>query len=373
MCEGRNMVGHFQIQILQECPPAITFKGSFQENKSFSQQGRKLTYKCENQCTRLKIDLIEYYLDIHERLKQIHGNRQISWCEQTPASKNLKSSVAAREAGAVLTKNGEVLAAVTKLNSAMRLVPVSRHEEIGWIAATRSAATYLLGLSEECYQDCKLALECLPLSLTLQRFKLWDRAATCCSLMGRSKEASDAFEAASEELKQSSIAEHIREKLLQTMKDNLEKGKNTEGKSKSKEQPTLDNLGENTMVSKKVSVVHNEGVGRHVKAVEDIAVGEVIVQENPISSVLHLSKLETNCSNCMVPAIAGIACDSCTEVIFCSRECRMKAGQTFHKVECGHLLIFPPLGPLCPAFRLITSRSLELVRAECVRCPWLLA
>ena len=127
------MVGHFQIQILQDCPPAITFKGSFQEKKSFSQQGRKLTYKCENQCTRLKIDFIEYHLDIHERLKQIHGNRQISWCEQTPAAKNLKSSVAAREAGAKLVKHGEGLAAVTKLNSAMRLVPVSKHEEIGWI------------------------------------------------------------------------------------------------------------------------------------------------------------------------------------------------------------------------------------------------
>ena len=86
----------------------------------------------------------------------------------------MKASVAAREAGAVLVKQGEGLAAVTKLNTAMRLVPVSEHEEIGWIAATRSAATNLLGLSEECYQDCQKASECLPLSLTLQRFKLWD-------------------------------------------------------------------------------------------------------------------------------------------------------------------------------------------------------
>ena len=146
-----------------------------------------------------EIDFIEYYLDIHDRLKQIHGNSQISWCEQTAAAKNLKSSVAAREAGAVLVKHEEGLAAVSKLNNAMRLVPVSEHEEIGWIAATRSAATDVLGLSEECYQDCKLALECLPHSLTLQRFKLWDSAATCSSLMSRCKEASDAFEAASEE------------------------------------------------------------------------------------------------------------------------------------------------------------------------------
>ena len=120
-------------------------------------------------------------------------------------------------------KQGEGLAAVTKLNTAMRLVSVTEHEEIGWIAATRSAATNLLGLSEECYQDCQKALECLPLSLTLQRFKLCDRGASCCSKMGRSTEASDAFEAASEELKQSSIAGQIREKLLQTMKDSLDK------------------------------------------------------------------------------------------------------------------------------------------------------
>ena len=298
-------------------------------------------------------------LDIHERLHHIHSNCNISWGQQNEPTKNLKAALAAREAGGHRVKQGEGLAAVLQLNTAMRLVPVAECEEVGWIAATRSAATFLLGLSDDSYQDCSLALECLPHSLTLQRFKLWDRAAVCSKKMGRRKEASDAVERATEELKQSSIAEHIREKLLKTMKDNLEKSKNENENDKTKDSPTLIHPGSNRYVSKKVCVVHNEVIGRHVKAVEDIAVGEVIVQEDPISSVLHLSKLETNCSNCMRPAIAGVSCDSCTRVIFCSTKCKKTAEMTFHKVECGNLLLFPPLGPLCPALRLITSRSLE--------------
>ena len=300
-----------------------------------------------------------HYLGIHERLEHLHSHCQITWREQEEGRKNLEAATAAREEGAVLAKRGDGLAAVAKLNTAMRLVPVTDHEEMGWIAATRSAATQLLGLADACYQDCELALSCLPATLTLQRFKLWDRAAACGQKMDRMKEAGEALDAATEELNQSSIAEHIREKLLQPMKDNLEKSKKSEEGSKTKEYPTLTTAGQNRMVSKKVSVVHNEGVGRHVTAVADIAVGEVIVQEDPISSVLHLSKLGTNCSSCLLPAPAGVACGSCTQVIFCSPGCRRKAEQTFHKVECGNILLFPPVGPLCPAFRLVTSRSLD--------------
>ena len=253
-------------------------------------------------------------------------------------------------------KRGHGLEAVVKLNTAMRLAPPTECEEIGWIAATRSAATHLLGLHDECYRDCQLALECLPSKLTLQRFKLWDRAASCGLVMGKDNIASDALEAATEELKHSDIQIKMQEKLLNTMKDNFGKYKR---RNEKEENPSLQYPGENKMVSKKVVVSHNEGVGRHVKAVEDIGVGEVIVQESPISSVLHLSKLETNCSSCLVPVCAGHGCDSCTQVIFCSPVCKEKAEKTYHKVECGNIDLFPPVGPLCPAFRLITSHSLQ--------------
>ena len=72
--------------------------------------------------------------------------------------------------------------------------------------------------------------------------------------------------------------------------------------------------GRNKFVSSKVEVRCDDTVGRHVVALEDIEVGEVIVEEEPLSSVLHASKLSSNCSRCLKSVIAGVGCDNCTQV-----------------------------------------------------------
>ena len=79
--------------------------------------------------------------------------------------------------------------------------------------------------------------------------------------------------------------------------------------------------------------------------------------EEPASAVLQLSHLSTNCSTCLTAVVAGLPCPTCSTVIFCSPACRTAALETFHRLECCNLHLFPPAGPLCPALRLFTSRQ----------------
>ena len=92
---------------------------------------------------------------------------------------------------------------------------------------------------------------------------------------------------------------------------------------------------------------------------EDIEVGEVIVAERPICSVLHQARLATNCSRCLRAVVTGMGCDGCTQVIFCSAGCKAEAMEGGHRLECGHLHLLPPAGPLCSTLRLFTNKTLQ--------------
>ena len=54
-------------------------------------------------------------------------------------------------------------------------------------------------------------------------------------------------------------------------------------------------------------------MGRHVLASEDISVGEVLVEEEPLSSVLAITHLASNCSTCLRAVVAGVACPACSQ------------------------------------------------------------
>ena len=95
-------------------------------------------------------------------------------------------------------------------------------------------------------------------------------------------------------MEKSNFDEKIKEKLIENFLSNT---KNIQEKSTSVPELRLKRFGKNKFVSDKIEVRHGPGVGRHVVAVEDIEAGEVLVQETPLSSVLHVSKLSSNCSS----------------------------------------------------------------------------
>jgi len=119
-----------------------------------------------------------------------------------------------------------------------------------------------------------------------------------------------------------------------------------------------DDCCEDQKISDKIKIEYKEGVGRHVVAVEDISVGETIIRENPFVSFLHNSHQKTNCLNCMKSVLIGTGCEKCSQVIFCSENCKSVATK-FHHRECGYMNMLPGLGPLAPVLRIFTARSVK--------------
>ena len=160
------------------------------------------------------------------------------------------------------------------------------------------------------------------------------------------------------ELEESGLDDKVQEKLMESVGQTLKIAR-IRSVTSSVSPPRMSETGGNRFVSKKVKVVVGEEVGRHVVASEDIDVGEVIVEERPISSVLHFSRLATNCSTCLRSAVAGVGCDGCSQVIFCSPQCKAEAAEGYHRLECLHLHLLPPTGPLCTTLRLFTNKNLQ--------------
>merc|ERR1712218_267513 len=149
-----------------------------------------------------------------------------------------------------------------------------------------------------------------------------------------------------QELEQSGLQEEVRARLLHTVQNTK-----VEPPSSGVTAPPhlqLECPGDYQFVSRKLRVAHSEEAGRHVLAAEEISCGEVLVEERPLASVLHLAKLPSNCSYCLVAVVAGQPCPRCSQVIFCSAACRSRALASFHQYECGHLGLAPPRQPLAP-------------------------
>ena len=125
------------------------------------------------------------------------------------------------------------------------------------------------------------------------------------------------------ELEASGVNEEAREKLLAGLKNAIQKAeKEKRGEDKTLSVPTLKAPGRNQMVSSKLAVKVSEGAAmRYVVATDDIKAGEVgskftgfskkafkaqvVVEEMPIAAVLVPNLLQSHCSTCLRPAIAG--------------------------------------------------------------------
>ena len=216
------------------------------------------------------------------------------------------------------------------------------------------------------------ALQLLPSSSTVQRVKLWERVALCRPdklnqatiniRFHHNKTKNKIYKRSSllhrKELDESELDVKMKERLVESVGQTLKTVRCVRNK-RSRSSPRLEEAGSNRMVSRKVAVVVGEEVRRHVVASQDIEVGEVVVQERPISSVLHLSRLTTNCSSCLKAVVRGLGCDRCSQVIFCCEPCRAQAEEGYHRLECGHLHLLPPTGPLWPALRLFTNKTAQ--------------
>lgn len=88
-------------------------------------------------------------------------------------------------------------------------------------------------------------------------------------------------------------------------------------------------------VSDGVKKVQSERFGRHLVATRDLAIGDVIVIEPAVCSVLGAGTKTMRCANCMRHhKVNLIPCPGCASAMFCSRACLEEANTNFHDIEC---------------------------------------
>ncbi len=78
--------------------------------------------------------------------------------------------------------------------------------------------------------------------------------------------------------------------------------------------------------------------GRFAVASETILTGEKVLSEVPYASCLLPERMGTHCLHCFAKLKAPIACETCANVAFCSKECRKRA-EAYHRYECRVLAL----------------------------------
>ncbi|XP_057323034.1 SET and MYND domain-containing protein 4-like [Microplitis mediator] len=86
-----------------------------------------------------------------------------------------------------------------------------------------------------------------------------------------------------------------------------------------------------------IAMKYNKEFGRHVVATRDIKAGETLMVARSYVSVIKREKIIKFCWYCLQRTWASIPCNECVNVVFCNEECRDKAWQEFHDIECPFL------------------------------------
>ncbi|XP_058794996.1 SET and MYND domain-containing protein 4-like isoform X2 [Phymastichus coffea] len=86
--------------------------------------------------------------------------------------------------------------------------------------------------------------------------------------------------------------------------------------------------------SESVLLKYNQTWGRHFIAGQDINPGEVIIVEDGYICFPNNSVRYIVCSHCLQFAWNSIPCSNCSFVVYCSEECKKKAWQDYHDLEC---------------------------------------
>lgn len=96
-----------------------------------------------------------------------------------------------------------------------------------------------------------------------------------------------------------------------------------------------------------------EGSLSGIKTTRDLRPGDIIAIEKVLSSkLLHCDNI--NCHTSIEPLIP---CDGCTQVIYCTKDCRKEAFELYHKFECKHNFTIKTL--LCVRLALLAIKKLD--------------
>lgn len=87
-----------------------------------------------------------------------------------------------------------------------------------------------------------------------------------------------------------------------------------------------------------IDMNYTEEKGRFLETIKDVSFGRLLMIEEPFACNLAPSYRDKFCYNCFADLLGcGMGCKTCTQVLFCSEECRDKR-QPLHSYECNKIL-----------------------------------
>lgn len=251
------------------------------------------------------------------------------------------------------------------------------HEELALGYANRSAVLFQMKEYDLCIRDITRAFDnSYPNNLM---YKLFERKARCSKALKDFPRALESMKSAEMWMKHSTLSEtksssfkkeiskqveFLEDKVAQMkisdFTETAENRKVVTAPAKVLEPPKFpgEESKELPGARKEIKLVYTEDKGRHLVAAEDISPGEILIVENPYSSILLPEYYSTHCQTCFHRTIAPIPCWCCATVRFCCDECRTEAWERFHKVECQqlNLILNSAVGKNAMlAFRILTS------------------
>ncbi|KAF7268904.1 hypothetical protein GWI33_018006 [Rhynchophorus ferrugineus] len=200
------------------------------------------------------------------------------------------------------------------------------------------------------------------------RYKLLLRKARCYDELQNRKLALEVYEEVIASLKHSNLDDKTRNAKL----TDIEKWKTAGGHANKPvpKQELIPSFGDEKFLggeeflaaNPKITVSQDNYQGRYAKAIDDIEVGTILVEETPYISVVDAVHSLSNCQNCLTSVELPIACPGCSDIVFCSTHCCRMSAKTFHAVECGwqKILFQNQASVNClMALRIITHKPLE--------------
>jgi len=259
-----------------------------------------------------------------------------------------------REAGNKHFQAGRDEEALKQFNRAVVAAPVNAKQEgrdLSIALANRSAVLFRLGYSSLAIRDIDMALEAgYPLEL---RFKVYERKYKCLLSQNKWSEAKLALEKLDQSLTDaktdSSKKQSIQNDILSTLEDiKCQMTENPESENKNDLEENSENIHKLVEINPKspaasdcIQIKYEEDRGRFAVARRDIAVGTVLLIEDPAVCNLKPEYQGTHCDVCLRSCqLSTVPCSGCAKVSFCSKACRDKAAQTYHQYECGTVDFF---------------------------------
>nr|XP_023013835.1 SET and MYND domain-containing protein 4-like isoform X2 [Leptinotarsa decemlineata] len=285
--------------------------------------------------------------------------------------KDLRTSMDEKFNGNASFKKKEYGKALEHYNTGIRFCPQNTDVDLQVLCVLIGNRT-TINMELECYdkvlKDISYLEEIGKYPISLKYRILW-RKAKCYEARGDFEAADIYYDEALKLLTENNnlTEEELQKKVeaLKSCKENKNKRKQVSPTSTSSSRIIRDiekfkGSKKYPSISPFVDIKFDDRLGRHAVAKKDISVGTLIVKEDPHVALLDKGRSLTHCQVCFVYVDQLIVpCSTCTNVVFCSSDCKKQADASFHKIECP---IYPTLissFDKLMSLRILTQRGFE--------------